>query len=569
MQIFIEALLAPEVWGTAIFFVIIGFVYFKLKYKNAAFHYGFDQGKRFIKNHGKELWEDVRDKSYRLRLKIFSDEIFGLAASEKIKFIDAQVEALQEQKGQLEQKKDKLEKDLQHFDKDFSEHCSRFSKETWKQILDSYGENLEKLFLDIREFENLKIPKSKMKPLLNNLEEELKIRFEKLDDQIYEIDNKIKSLEKEILPLQKQNLEIRNRKTEPVASFASLRLKDSWNSLVNSVVEVQESILKYFLFIVVMGLLLVDFVVPFQYFREYWSDRIGDEIFSLFGSSFTYHNLSVVVAVVIILAILTFLELLFEDFWAKERRAKYTINRITFYLFSIFNVTCAFAAFYFWYQFRQNYVDIDKMLIALTIPVATAAALILKKLRKGTGFHFLFAPLKTLWFLIELPCIILIDILLFFRRFQFAFSTAFEVRRRNKIIRDYQKEIKLLDLQKEDLNYEFHAFKIKQEAKMKLIKNLKVQIGNLEGMLERRLDDFSKNIEEFKKLLVKEIRRVGDQWQKERQQERVNLLSRIKVIPCKTGKIKRKIDRLERVKKSIHEGIERAVQEYWGEVKTN
>ena len=557
---------SPEIWGGFLLLVLILGIFYKIKYKNPAFYYGFAQGKKFLKNHGKELWEDLRSQSYAQRLKLFNERITENAAAARLEAITLHVQDLHEEKSKLEKDQSSLQKDLKLFDDNFINASSQFSKATWEQIEKSHHADLRQLLGEMKKLETMQIPKEKVAPLLDNLEEELKIRSEKLDIQCKEIDRKIKKLEEEILPLQKLNAKTRDRKIEATPSLASLRMKQSWNNLVDAVVEMQGSILKYLLFTIIMALLLVDFVVPFQYFSEYWSDRVDTVIISFFNFSFDYHDMCIVLSVVIVLAVLVFLELLLQDFWTKERRKTSTVNRISFYFFWIFNAFCAVNAFYYWYQFRLNFAEIDLMLIYLSLPVATSAALLLRKLWKDEGFYFLFVPLKSLWFMIEIPSILLIDLVLFFRRFQFMISMHYEIRKRNRTIRGYKRDIEDLYEEKDYLQSEFNEYKAQQNEKIKSVSNLKSQIQALEKMLELKADDFNKNVETFKSIFIKEVQKVREEWKKERIEERALFKNQVNSFPKRIKSLDQQMNHLKKVDKMIKEGIEMAVRKYWKKI---
>lgn len=556
----------PEIWGGILLMLLLIAVFYKIKYKDRAYSYGFAKGKKFLTNHGQSLWTDLRNQSYAQRLKIFQEKVTENAAAVRLDAIAVNIHDLQKEKSKLEKEKSVIQKDLENFDKNFIKASAQFSKETWEQIEKSHHTDLRQLLQEMRKLENVQLPKEKVEPLLDNLEAELQIRSEKLDLQCKEIDRKIKLLEQEVRPLQKLNAETRDRKPEAKPSLASLRLHESWRNLVDAVDEMQGSLLKYGLFTLIIALLLVDFVVPFQYFHEYWSDRVDSVIISFFGVHFNYHHLAVILSVVIVLAILVFLELLLQDFWTKDRRNKSTVNRISFYLFWVFNAFCGVSAFYFWYQFRQNYAELDQMLMALTLPIATAAAILLKKLRKGEGFHFLFVPFKALWFLIEIPSILLIDLVLFFRRFQFAISSYYEIRKRNQTIQSYKQEVEAFYEEKDLLKSEFNDFKEQQNEKIKSVSNLKLQIQALEKMLEQKASEFTKNVELFKGIFVKEVMKVREEWKKERMEERTLFKMQAKAIPAKIDILDRQIHQLKKTNKLIREGIEGAVQKFWRKV---
>lgn len=566
-QPYIDFFQQPEIWGGIVMLLLFTALYYRVRFKNPEFCYGFNKGKKFIKNHGEDLWEDLRGQSYSQRLKHFNEKVSEHSASARLDAIAIHIKDLQQEKTKLEKEKTILQNDLNNFDDNFIKESARFSKETWEQIEKSHHADLRQLLQEMKKLETMKIPKEKVEPLLDNLEDELKIRAEKLELQCKEIDKKINILENEILPLQKKNALTRDSKLEATSSLASLRLKKSWDNLTDAVVESQGSILKYFLFMLIIALLLVDFVVPFQYFSEYWSDRIDSLIISFFDISFNYHYLSVILSVVIVLAILVFLELLLQDFWNKDKRKKYTVNRISFHLFCIFNAFCGISAFYFWYQFRQNFADIDQMLMALTLPIATAAALLLKKLRQEEGFYFLFAPFKVLWFMIEIPSILFIDLVLFFRKFQFSISSYYEIRKRNKTIRGYKREIEDAVDEKEYLKSEFNEFKEEQNDKIKCVSHLREQIQALEKMLEIKANEFNSNVDGFKEIFIREVRNVREEWKKGRTEERDLFKNQIAVLPEKIKSLDKNICELKNTEKRIREGIEAAVERYWKRVK--
>ncbi len=534
-----------------------GWVAFKLFFKNYSFFYGFIHGKQYLSVHGRYLWSGIKGDDYLTKLKNFTEKVCEGTLTEKIKFLDTRIVTLQGERRVLEEERQELEKKLEQLDAIFLNSCSRFTT-IWEQILGSHGDEQKKLVSDIQELGNIKLAKKQIEPLVNGLEAELREREKHLNKRLQEIEAKIEAFEKEIIPLQKQNAETRGRKTEGFNKFTWSQLKGAWADLSKSVVALQVSILKYFMLIIVTALLMVDFIVPFQYFREYWSDRIDLQIFSGFGLSFTHHHLSVVIAIVIVLAILIFLEMLFEDFWTKENKEKSSVHRISFQLFSIVNVACVLSAFYFWYQFRQNYMDIDKMLLALTIPIATAAALIIKRLRQGEGFHFLFEPFKTIYYLLSFPAIAIIHVFLFFRQFHFSISNFSEIRQRNKTIRAYKKEIDRLNDQKATIISGFESFKSEQDKEVKKVLGLEMKIFSLEKMLEEKLDGLLGNFSKFEKIFQKEIKKVREEMEKERKM----YAHQLKTFPREIKKITKAINKSQKEKESLREGIEFAVQRF-------
>ncbi len=552
-----------EFWMAVVVLLIFVATMFSYRYKNWDFFYGFCQGHRFLKKHGDKIWSDQKQKTYLERYKAFALAVRTHSAEEKICSIEDNLKQLREQKKFFENKYQRAEKQVAELEKTLRSSSEELALSTWKKIFTDHEKDLKKLRTDVQQLEGVELSKKNMAPLLDSLEEELRYRSNAMHLRVKEIEKQIKSLEKEILTLQRQNAETLNRRKGELTSFAEPRLKNTWNNLVAAAKETQTSILKYLLFGIVVSLLLVDFVVPFQYFTEHWSHKLDSVILNFLGFSFTYHHLSIVIAVVIILAILVFLELLLEDFWTKENKKKSTIHRISFYLFCIFNLICAVSAFYYWYEFRQSYDNnIDQMLLALTLPVATSAALIIKKLKQKEGFHFIFAPLKVVWFLLEIPGLILIDMLLWIK-FQFASSIFHEIRRRNKTIRTYRSEIEHLKDQKDELIQGFEAFKKDQDSRINVLTSLREQIRSLEEMLHKKLTDFSQNFQEFRGLFEQENKKALQAWITEAIKSRTLLHKEVNELRGGIGYLAKEIERQKTRKKFIREGIEAALQRGW------
>ena len=198
------------------------------------------------------------------------------------------------------------------------------------------------------------------------------------------------------------------------------------------------------------------------------------------------------------------------------------------------------------------------MLAALTIPIATAAALIIKRLREGQGFHFLFDPFRTIYFLMAIPGAMLIHVFLFLKRFHFSLGNYAEIRQRNKAIREYKKEIDRLNKDKTIIIAAFEGFKTEKDKEIKKVLGLEMQIFSLEKMLEEKLDTLLRNFDKFKGIFNKEIKKV----RKEMRKERKIYAYQIKHIPRRISKLNKKIDQLQKEKDSLREGIEFAVQRF-------
>ncbi len=213
-------------------------------------------------------------------------------------------------------------------------------------------------------------------------------------------------------------------------------------------------------------------------------------------------------------------------------------------------------AAYYLYLFRIDIGDnIDKMLFALTLPIATSAALIIKKLRQGKGFYFLFAPFRLVWYIIQLPAVIILDI---FRSFHISLTSYGDINRRNKTINTYKSEITRLNQQIASILPGLEGYKVKQDKKIRFMLDLEMKIFSLEKLLKQKLENMEIGFENFQKTFNKEIKNV----QKEMRREHDHLNGQVKILSSKIYKTNRKIDRNKEKRENIREGIEMSVQKF-------
>jgi hypothetical protein len=208
------------------------------------------------------------------------------------------------------------------------------------------------------------------------------------------------------------------------------------------------------------------------------------------------------------LFLLIIFELLLDDFWNQEER-KRLLNQLLFVLFICVNITLFTYGFYLFIISRtQGNVSglIDTMMASFIMPTVIVVAFALREIRKGEGFYFIFAPMEAMFYALTLLFLFILNPLLSVIDYLKPWiKKGSEVSKRNRLIKNYQNDIKKLNEQKAEKEADLAAEYMVYLGKIKEWENKNYSLAQLKSKIKQINKENLTKIEELNREAIKRM----------------------------------------------------------------
>jgi hypothetical protein len=477
---------------------VIGIFYWLVKSRSQSYYYGYNQANELLKKIGQKLWSEInRDSGLKLEEKTrnFINKIVNLALDQKKSLTEKRMGELEARLRELKEEKSKL-LNWQNIS----------GSDTLVKELNYANERI------YREIDGLKDTDKVEKFLTTStqqFETDYHASLEKLNYDSYLINEEIEKIEKKISDIKEANKRTVTADTE--IKIEQLSYEKTRGLLGQAVDNCKIGFLKIFFLLAVGVLFIMDFIVTYNAFVNSWSAEILRKqfiIFPLLNIKLDYQTASAFAGIFLPLFLLIIFELLLDGFWNKEERKK-LLNQLLFVLFICINVALFVYGFFLFIITRtQGNVSglIDVMMASFIMPTVMAAAFALREIRKGEGFYFIFAPMETVFYFLTLLFIFITNpILSVIGYVKPWIRKGSEVSKRNKIIKNYQNNIKKLNEQKAEKEADLAAEYMVYLGKIKDWENKNYSLAQLKNKIKHTNQENLTKIEELNREAIKRM----------------------------------------------------------------